>query len=495
MQILYVAFEADPFVKTGGLGDVAGSLPPSIRDKETEIRVILPKHQAIDKQWGGMMKPLFSGTVQLGWRNQYCGIEEMQYKGIHYYFVDNEYYFMRDPIYGYDDDGERVSFFCRAVLEAIQDFAHTGDFHPEILHCNDWHAALIPVMLRENYGEDPLYKNIKTVFTIHNLKYQGIYSHALLNDMLHLAGHTAAAGNLDYNGCLNFMKGGILYSDKITTVSPSYAKEIQTAYYGEGLDGILRDRSADLKGILNGIDTETYDPENDPYLYERYGADFKMKSTNKKELQNALSLRSEATNPLFVVISRLVEQKGLDLLAHILEEFLQEDIQFIILGTGEKKYEGMFHHYAWKYNEKMRALMHFDNAMAHKLYAAGDVLVMPSQFEPCGISQMIAMRYGALPLVRETGGLKDSVIPYTPEREDGDGFAFSNYNAHELLFMMKDAAALYKNQPELWRKLMSNGYRRDCSWKKSAAEYKVLYRELLYPKSSGEKRNGTNRLS
>lgn len=480
MQILFAAFEADPFVKTGGLGDVTGSLPLSIQDKETEIRVILPKHRAIAERWRNKMRPVFTGTVQLGWRNQYCGIEELKYKGVHYYFVDNEYYFYRDAVYGYEDDGERVAFFCRAVLEIIQDFAHSGDFRPEILHCNDWHTALIPVMLRENYSADPIYRNIKTVFTIHNLKYQGQYSHALLYDMLHMAGNHNAFVNLDYDGCLNFMKGGIIYSDKVTTVSPSYAQEIRTSYFGEGLDGILRRKGENLKGILNGIDVKRYDPRKDPHIYETFGANFKNKNINKKALQHELRLDQRADAPLFILISRLVEQKGLDLLAHILEEALQEDIQFVVLGTGEKKYEGLFHHFAWKYGNKMRALIQFDNTLAHKIYAAGDILLMPSKFEPCGISQMIAMRYGTLPLVRETGGLKDSVIPYGPGREDcADGFAFPNYNAHELLFRMKDAAALYRREPGIWQKLMHNAYRRDCSWKKSAQEYKQLYAGLL----------------
>ncbi len=486
MQILYVAFEADPFVKTGGLGDVAGSLPRAIAGGDTEIRVILPKHRSITDRWQKKMSPLFSGTVQLGWRNQYCGIDEMHHQGMHYYFVDNEYYFNREPIYGYEDDGERVAFFCRAVLETLQDFTHMGGFCPDLLHCNDWHTALIPVMQKENYRNAAPYRDIKTVFTIHNLKYQGIYSHTLLNDMLHLAGNEGAAQNLDYDGCLNFMKGGILYSDKVTTVSPSYAREIQTPYYGEGLDAILRNRKEDLTGILNGIDTELYDPAKDPLLYQTYGADFNGKVENKKALQQELDLPVLAETPLFTIVSRLVEQKGFDLLAHILEEFLQEEVQFVIVGTGDKKYEGLFAHFAWKYRDKLRALLQFDNGLAHKAYAAGDVLVMPSKFEPCGISQMIAMRYGTLPLVRETGGLKDSVKPYLPGREDGDGFSFPNYNAHELLFKMKDAAHLYRNERALWHRLMANARRRDFSWMHSAAAYRSLYRELFPAREGAE---------
>lgn len=479
INVLYVAFEAAPFAKSGGLGEVAGTLPKAIAKEGCDVRVILPKHGAIDEKYQRKMETIYVGDIELGWRHQYCGIQTLLHQGIRYYFVDNEYYFKRDIPYGYEDDGERVVFFCRAVVNWLWDLWLQHDFRTELLHCNDWHTALIPVYLREHHGDDMFYRPIKTVYTVHNLKHQGWFPLEYLGDMMQLAGHSRALADLAFGDRLNFMKGGLLYADMITTVSPRYVEEIQTPYYGEQLDGVLRLRSQNLVGILNGIDKELYDPSRDTLLFHTYGIDFEDKAKNKEALQKAYHLPVMPDTPLLVMVTRLVEQKGFDLLAQIMEPLLGEDIQLVVIGNGNKDYSDMLLYYAGRFPQKMIAWIGFDEAEAHKIYAAGDIFLMPSRFEPCGISQMIAMRYGTVPVVHETGGLKDSVKPYWPGREDADGFGFANYISGEFLDAIRHALYVYREQPAIWNRLRENGFKKDFSWQHAAKAYLTVYQNLL----------------
>lgn len=480
MNVLFAIAEAFPFVKMGGLGDIGGSLPGALNRSETRVRVILPKYGSIPDCYLSQMKQAISFKVKLGWRRISCTIEVLELEGIHYYFVDNDYYFQRDRVYGYEDDGERFAFFCKAVLESL---IHL-DFQPDIIHCHDWHTALIPLLLRENYGHNPYYFEIKTILTVHNLKHQGQVPIDYFEDVLGLGGHTEAWEKLEYYGQLNFLKAGLLSADKITTVSPTYAWEIQNAYYGENLDSILRQRSTYLYGILNGIDTVKYNPEKDSLLFADLSSmenkrDISlMKTENKIRLQEMLHLPVRKDIPLIGMVSRLVAQKGLDLVAHILEEILNMDLQIVVLGKGEKKYEELFTSFAEQYSHKLAARMYFNEELAHQIYGGADILLMPSQFEPCGLSQMIAMRYGTIPVVRETGGLKDTVSPYNEFTGEGNGFGFENYNAHELLFTIQKAVKIYYEQKDTWFNLVNNALKSDFSWEKSAQEYLALYRSI-----------------
>ncbi len=477
IKVLFAAFEATPFIKTGGLGDVAGSLPGAMSKAYCDERVILPKLGSIPGEFKEKMTFITSFRVPLGWRNQYCGLEMLKYKGVIYYFLDNEYYFKRDNAYGYFDDGERIAFFSKAVVESL---THIPDFVPDILHCNDWHTALSPVFLREQYKNVQELRNVKTVFTIHNMKFQGEFDKSILGDILGLAGNPTAAGQLISGDAVNYMMGAVHYSDRITTVSPTYAEEICTPYFGCGLDWLFNDRRDVLSGILNGIDKKQYSPKTDKNIYTNYDIDTLDKKTeNKEALQRELGLRVDGSVPMFSLISRLTEQKGLDLLIYILKELLDEDVQLVILGLGDKKYESAFKYYARENSGRMSACLMFDEKFSHKVYAASDILLMPSQFEPCGLSQMIAMSYGTLPLVRETGGLKDSVIPYNEYTGEGTGFSFAHYNAHELLFTAKTAASIYRNTPDVWRSLQKQAMSKDFSWKASAKKYLELYRGLI----------------
>ncbi|MDR2771567.1 MAG: glycogen synthase GlgA, partial [Clostridiales Family XIII bacterium] len=467
-------FEAAPFAKSGGLGDVGGAQPFYLKESGHDVRVVMPTHDAISSRFRSEMKQLFNFQVQLGWRTQYCGVETLKHKGVIYYFIDNEQYFKRDSLYGYGDDEERAAFFCKATLLCL---THLERFKPQIIHCNDWHTALIPVMLKEYFGEHPYYYDIKSVMSIHNLKYQGITGRGFLGDALDMAEHVAACDYLAFGGAVNFLKGALHYADAITTVSPTYAREILTPYFGEGLDGVLRWRAECLTGILNGIDYSEYDPAIDKNIFRTYpGGDSEGKAFNKKNLQAELSLPAAADTPLLVIVSRLIEQKGLDLVAHILEELLYaDDVQLAVLGTGDWRYEEMFYYFANRYPGKTAVRITFDETLARKIYAGGDILLMPSKFEPCGITQMIAMKYGTLPIVRETGGLRDTVTPYDEFTGEGTGFSFANYNAHELLFTVRKATDLYRNDRAAWRRIQKNACETDFSWRASADRYAALY--------------------
>jgi len=477
MQLVFVTAEADPFAKTGGLGEVAGSLPAFLHKQGIDVRVIMPKYCSISEDFQREFKHLAHFDVPVAWRKQYCGLEEMVYQGIPYYFIDNKYYFTRSRVYGEYDDAERFAFFSRAALESL---IHIPGFKPDILHCHDWHTALIPLMLKEFYNREPLYYQLKTVFTIHNLKYQGVFSKEVLGDILGLGMEFFQENSLEFHGAINFMKGALLYADQITTVSPAYAEEIQNPFYGESLDGLLRKKRELLTGILNGIDYKVYNPFNDPNLVMAYHDLSLAKEENKKYLQSFLRLPVRGDRAVLGMVSRLVDQKGLDLLAGVIEEILELDIQMVILGTGENKYEEMLRYFASKYPEKLAIRLEFSDKLAHQIYAGVDMLLMPSRFEPCGIAQMIAMRYGTVPIVRETGGLKDTIIPYKDINETGNGFSFMNYNAHELLFTLQRALSIYKNNKPVWNTIRLKALKSDFSWNRSANAYIEIYKSLLH---------------
>jgi len=487
-KVLFAVFEAVPFMKTGGLGDVGGSLPQALCAAGCDARVIMPKFGTIPEKFREKMEHVTDFRVMLGWRNQYCGVEKLEYGGVVYYFLDNEYYFKREKPYGYFDDGERIAFFSKAVVESLR---HLPDFPCQILHCNDWHTALAPVFLREFYRGLPECDGVRTVFTVHNIKFQGQYSDFVLGDILGLAGVPAAESQLRCGpDSINYMKGALCYSDALTTVSPTYAEEIRHPFYGEGLDDIFRRRENVLTGILNGIDTEEYDPSKDPAIAARFTADdFSGKSECKSALQRELGLAEDADRPLAVMIGRLTEQKGLDLVERVMNEAVAAGVQVAVLGTGDSKYEDAFRYFAWKYSGSVAACICFNAALSHRMYAGADMLLMPSLFEPCGLSQMIAMRYGTLPVVRETGGLKDSVAPYNRFTGEGDGFSFTNYNAHEMLGTLTAAADVYRGSRPAWEKLMKNAMTADFSWTGAAKKYRAIY-EGLCPAPQGAAENG-----
>ena len=479
LRVLFAAFEAVPFMKTGGLGDVGGSLPQALKDAGCECRVMIPKFLTIPEEYKAKMTHVTDFYVSLGWRNVYCGIEKLVHKGVVYYFVDNEYYFNREKAYGYFDDGERIAFFSKAIVESLQ---YLPDFKCDVLHCNDWHTALAPVFLREFYQGLPLYENVKTVLSVHNLKFQGQMTDYVLGDILGLSAIPAAANQLRCDASsVNFMKGGLLYSDILSTVSKTYADEIKTGFFGEKLDGIFRDRASVLYGIMNGIDNDLWNPETDPAIPAHFtAADRTEKAKCKAELQKELGLEVNPDLPLIVMIGRLTEQKGMDLLQRVIGELLGKPLQIAVLGTGDKQYEDMLSYYAWKCPGKLAACIRFDEALSHRMYAGADMLLMPSLFEPCGLSQMIAMRYGTLPVVRETGGLKDSVTPYNKFTGEGTGFSFANYNAHEMMYTILGAVDLYRNERETWEKLVDNAMAADFSWNRAAREYLDMY-ERTHP--------------
>ena len=474
-NVLFAAFEATPFVKTGGLGDVAGSLPAALKGRNCEVRVILPKFRQIPQTYLDKMKLLTTFTVPLGWRNQYCGIFTLKVGKIQYYFVDNEFYFARDKVYGYGDDYERAAYFSKAVLECLQ---HLEDFFPDIIHANDWHASLIPVFLREQYQGLERYRNIRAVFTIHNLRFQGICWKFFLGDLLGLQDCKNAADQLRWgDDAINFLQSALYYSDYITTVSPTYAQEICTTEYGEGLEGVLNQRRDRLCGILNGIDTAKFDPGK--ALHPFSAEDLSGKAACKAALQQELGLPVRPETPLMVLISRLTDQKGLDLLAGCLGQVLQQDVQLAILGTGDEHYERLFASAASMAPDKMALRLTFDEPLSQRMYAGADMLLMPSLFEPCGLNQMIAMAYGTLPLVRETGGLKDSVIPYNKFTGQGTGFGFRNPSPWELEQCILTAAAVYRENKDAWASLQRQAMAQDFGWKASAKQYMAIYRKLL----------------
>ena len=479
MKVLYVTSECWPFAKTGGLGDVAYALPKALKKEGVDVRVILPKYSTMPNYLKEKLKEVAVFSVKVGWRNQYCGLLEMELDGVKFYFIDNEYYFKREGelayLYGYDDDAERYTFFSNAVLEAISIL----NFYPNIINMNDWHTGMIPLMLKEKYNSSEKYKNIKTVYTIHNLQYQGIFANKVLGDLLDLSHKHLDNGNVEYYGGVSFMKSGIVFSDKVTTVSPTYTSEIQTEFYGENLDGLLREKSYKLKGILNGIDYDLNNPSTDKDIFVNYDKNsIDKKVENKLKLQQMLGLEVNSDIPLVGIVSRLVSQKGLDLISYIMPELMRENIQLVVLGTGDHQYQSMFNYYASIYPNKVSANITFDSALAQQIYAGSDMFLMPSLFEPCGIGQMLAMRYGTLPIVRETGGLKDTVNPYNKYTGEGNGFSFTNYNAHDMLYCIQRGLELYQDK-EKWSRLVINAMSTDSSWKKSAKEYIKIYQEML----------------
>ncbi|WP_288312104.1 glycogen synthase GlgA [uncultured Selenomonas sp.] len=475
MKILYVAAEAVPFAKTGGLADVAGSLPKALKADGVDVRVIMPKFGMIPEAYRNAMEHVYDGELPVAWRKKYVGLDKYELDGVTYYFVDNEEYFNREGFYGYDDDAERFSFFSRAVLDLLPEM----DFWPDVIHTNDWHAGLVNVFLKLEHMGDARYERIKTVYTIHNLKYQGVFPKDVMPDVLGLDWKYFNNGDLEFYDAVNFMKGGIIYADAITTVSKTYAKEIQYPYFGEHLDGLLRSREQDLSGIVNGIDYDVYNPRTDKYIFETYDeGSLDRKLDNKTELQKSLGLPERRKVPLIAIVSRLVEPKGMDLVVRMMDEILQhEDIQLVVLGTGEKRYEDWFKGLAWRYPKKVSVNIYFSNELAQRIYAGADIFLMPSNYEPCGIGQLIALRYGTIPVVRQTGGLKDTVQQYNKYTQEGNGFVFNNYNAHEMMYALKRALSFYGNY-EIWHKIQLNAAQSDFSWKRSAKEYEALYKRL-----------------
>ncbi|MEG2789540.1 MAG: glycogen synthase GlgA [Romboutsia sp.] len=471
MKVLLVASEAHPFIKTGGLGDVMGALPQSLMELGMDVRVVIPKYRGINDKFKSKSKFIKWFMVKVGWRTQYCGVYECKYKGVTYYLLDNEYYFDRDGLYGYYDDGEKFAFFNRAVL----DFLSEINWKPDILHCNDWQTGMVPVLLKLEYVKKDFYKDMKSIFSIHNLLFKGVFSPNILPELFGYDYEAFKNGSLELNGGVSFMKGGINYSDKISTVSETYANEIQTPEYGESLDGLLRCRSCVLNGIINGIDYEEYNPLTDKFIAKNYSINnINDKYINKKELQKELGLVVNKDIPMIGIISRLTHQKGCDLIINILDRVLQGEVQVVILGTGDYLYEETFKNFQFRYPGKVSANIMFDNGLAHKIYASSDMFLMPSLFEPCGLGQLIALRYGSLPIVRETGGLKDTILPYNKYNGIGNGFGFRNYNYSDLINATNSALEMYNDKKE-WKSLVMQAMKSNNSWEKSAKEYKVLY--------------------
>ncbi len=472
MKVLYAASEALPFIASGGLADVAGSLPQALRKRLIGCRVVMPLYDGIKQELKDSMKFITNISVPVAWRRQYCGIFEARAGGVIYYLLDNQYYFKRDALYGFYDDAERFAFFSRAILEILPHI----DFKPDIIHCNDWQTALTPLYYSTMYANQPGYENIKTVLTIHNIQYQGVYGEELLDNVVGI--DHAHKSLIEYDGAVNLMKGGIECANAVTTVSPSYAKEILDPWYSHGLDTILRERSYKLRGILNGIDVENYNPETDKDVFKNYSVDnMRGKAVNKRELQKLLGLPEKSDTPVMGMVSRLVSHKGLDLCKAVLDELLSTtDIQLVVLGSGDYQYEEFFRGLAERYPDKVGLCLGFIPDLARKIYAGSDMFLMPSKSEPCGLSQMVALRYGSIPIVRETGGLRDSV------RDSGDGegngFVFSSYNAHDMLHAIRRAVEGYQDKKG-WPILVKRAMESDNSWGKSANEYIRMYKEVL----------------
>lgn len=475
MQIVFASAECAPFVKTGGLGDVAGSLPAALVRAGAEVIVMVPKYATIKDEYKAQMEHFADFYVSLGWRNEYCGLEKLEHDGVTYMFVDNERYFARDYPYGFFDDGERFAFFSKAITESLQHLPE--GFECDILHCNDWQTALAPVFLREFYQGLPLYDRVKTVFSIHNVAFQGQFSDTVMEDILGVAHIPAAASQLRCDACsINYMLGALHYADAITTVSPTYAGEIQTPEFGEGLDGVLRERSYALQGILNGIDVAGFDPATDKRIAANYTVDDRSgKAVCKAKLQEELGLEVRDDRPLMVMVTRLTRQKGMDLVMYALDRILSGGVQVAVLGTGDRDYEDGLRYFQDKYPGTMAARIEFDPALSQRMYAAADMFLMPSKFEPCGLSQIIAMRYGTLPIVRETGGLKDTVIPYNEFTGEGTGFSFTNFNGDEMGDAVFRAARLFWDNRDAWNQLVTQAMSQDFSWTRSADKYLDLY--------------------
>lgn len=479
-NILFVASEAVPFIKTGGLADVVGTLPKKIDKEYYDVRVIIPKYSCMHQDMKDKMEYVTHFYMDFHWKSEYVGILEAEADGVKYYFIDNEDYFTSDKPYTDDTLFEitRFAFFSKAVLSALP----TLNFRPDLIHCNDWQTGLIPVYLKERFQENEFYRGIKTVMTIHNLKFQGRWNVRDVENITGLSGYYFTPDKLEAYKDANLLKGGLVYADVITTVSPTYAEEIKTQFYGEGLDGLLNARSHDLRGILNGIDYTIFNPETDDKIKYNYSiSDFRtQKVKNKTDLQRELGLTVDPKTFMIGIVSRLTDQKGFDLIAYVLEEMLSLDsIQIVVLGTGEERYENMFRYFDWKYNDKISANIYYSDELSHKIYASSDAFLMPSLFEPCGLSQLMALRYGTIPIVRETGGLKDTVEPYNEFEGTGTGFSFANYNAHEMMHAVRYAEQVYYDDRKSWNKIIERAMKANFSWKASAAKYQEMYDWLI----------------
>lgn len=474
MNILFAAAEAWPFIKTGGLADVIGALPKALKQAGHDVRIVMPKYKEIQPIYLERIEHLTETIVPVGWRKQYAGIQVLQFEGIPVYFIDNEYYFGRAGVYGHWDDGERFAFLNRAILEILPII----EFIPDILHCHDWHTAMVPLLLREHYSHLPDYQNISTVFTIHNLLYQGIFPYEVLGDLLSLPHHYFTPEGVEYNGNVSFMKAGLVFADHVTTVSPTYANEIRSEYYGYGMEGLLRALGGRLSGIVNGIDTSVYNPSTDRDISVKYRTSLSKKRENKLLLQEELGLPVAPGIPLIAMVTRLVEPKGLDLVVRMMDEWLHfDDVQFIVLGTGDRAYEDWFKEAAYRHPEKLAARIQFSEGLSRRFYAGSDMFLMPSRFEPCGISQLLAMRYGSIPVVRETGGLNDTVQAYNENTGEGNGFTFRNFNAHDLMYTLRRGVSFYR-QPKEWSNIVKNAFSGDYSWNRSAQEYEAIYAQI-----------------
>ena len=476
-KILFVASEAVPFIKTGGLADVAGTLPKSFNQDEFDVRVIIPKYRAIPEQYRDQMKYRTHFYMDFAGENRYVGIMELEWGGIQFYFIDNEYYFYGPKPY---EDGiwdlEKFAYFSKAALSILPII----DFQPDVIHCHDWQTGLLPVYLKTEFSNGEFFADIKSVMTIHNLKFQGTWTIQDIMNITGLPGYLFTDDKLEAYNNANYLKGGLVYADWVTTVSPTYAEEIKTAFFGEGLNGLLTARGEQLSGILNGIDYDEYNPEDDKYLLHPYNASNfrKVKIKNKLALQAELGLEKNEKKFMIGVVSRLTDQKGFDLVAYMMDQICTEDVQLVILGSGDKRYEGMFEHYAWKYPDRVSANIKYSDELSHKIYGSCDAFLMPSLFEPCGLSQLMSLRYGTLPIVRETGGLKDTVQPYNEFDSTGTGFSFANYNAHEMMDTINRAKSVYYNKKREWNKIVDRAMAADFSWNASARCYEDLYRTL-----------------
>lgn len=477
-KVLFAASECVPFIKTGGLADVVGSLPKCFDKNEYDVRVMIPNYMCTDQKWKDKMTYVDHFYMDLCWRRQYVGIMEMEYEGVKFYFIDNEYYFSGpSPYSDVRYDLEKFAFFSRAVLSALP----VIDFRPDIIHCHDYHTGLIPVYLKDTFAYGDFYKGIKSIMTIHNLKFQGVWDIDTVKDIAGLSDYYFTSDKLkDYDNA-NYLKGGIVYADMVTTVSNTYAEEIKTPFYGEGLDGLMRARSNCLRGIVNGIDYDDYNPATDKLIAKNFTKENfrKEKVKNKTALQKELGLEVNPKKMMIGLVSRLTDQKGLDLISCVMDEMCQDEVQFVILGTGEERYENMFRHFDWKYGKDVSANIYYSEELSHKIYAACDAFLMPSLFEPCGLSQLMSMRYGTLPIVRETGGLKDTVMPYNEYENTGTGFSFSNYNAHEMMGTVRYAEHVFYDKKRDWNKMVDRAMAVDYSWKTSAKKYQELYDELI----------------
>ena len=477
MNVLLVASEASPFIKSGGLGDVMGALPKELKKHGVDARVVIPCYSGINKAYKEKLEFVQWFIVEVGWRSKYCGIFKYEHEGVVYYLLDNESYFDREGQYGYFDDAERFAFFDRAVLKLLR----VIDWRPDVIHCNDWQTGMIPVMLTLEYSKkDEFYRGIKTVYSIHNLLFQGVYDPEILPELFGYDMEPYLNKSVEFDKGVSFMKGGINYSDKITTVSYTYADEIRTPEYGERMDGLLRERGYALRGIVNGIDYDEYNPYNDPFIYKKFDSNpYESKKSNKIELQKELGLYQNEETPIIAIISRLTRQKGIDLVLYMADRLLKDrDVQLVIVGNGDKDFEEAFWRLKDRYWDKVSTTIKFDNPLAHKVYAACDMFMMPSKFEPCGLGQLIALRYGTIPIVRETGGLKDTIVPYNEYSGIGTGFSFKNYNGDELLMITEYALKMYWDKWK-WNSIVNQAMTVDNSWDKSASEYEGLYKEIL----------------